>query len=106
MTTVFKRDTKLQAILNAPSLSASDKDQIIGELQKHMGGTPDKGDTVKNFLHTLADNNRLNVLEGVCEKFTQLMSAYKGEVELTITSAAVSTSLTMLGLFGWHANMT
>lgn len=54
-----------------------------------MGGL-DKADTVKNFLKTLADNNRLGILEGVCEKFTTLMGAARGEVDLTITSASVS----------------
>ena len=54
-----------------------------------MGGA-DKGDTVKNFLKTLADNNRLNILEGVCEKFTTLMGAARGEVDLIVTSASVS----------------
>ncbi len=53
-----------------------------------MGGQ-DKGDTVKNFLKTLADNNRLGILQGVCEKFTTLMGAARGEVDLTITSASV-----------------
>ena len=57
-----------------------------------MGGQ-DKGDTVKNFLKTLADNNRLGILQGVCEKFTTLMGAARGEIDLTITSASVSLSL-------------
>ena len=43
---------------------------------------------MKNFLETLADNNRLKVLPGVSEKFAELMSAHKGEVELKVTSAA------------------
>lgn len=72
----------------APSLSASDKGQITAELQKHMGGVQDKDNILKNFFATLAENNRLSVLEGVCDKFAELMSAHKGEVELTITSAA------------------
>ncbi|GAB7350246.1 hypothetical protein MBLNU459_g0896t1 [Dothideomycetes sp. NU459] len=83
----FKRDSKLQQILTAPTLSVSDKSQIIAELQKSIGGS-DKGDTIKNFLNTLAENNRLSVLEGVCDKFGTLMSAYRGEVELTVTSAS------------------
>ncbi|KAK4998149.1 ATP synthase F0 subcomplex subunit OSCP atp5 [Elasticomyces elasticus] len=83
----FKRDPKLHTILTAPSLTASDKKQVIAELQKSTG-VQDKGDTVKNFLNTLADNNRLNVLDGVCEKFGMLMGASRGEVELTVTSAA------------------
>jgi F-type H+-transporting ATPase subunit O len=68
-------------------LSATDKQQIVAELQKHAGGG---GDVVKNFLTTLSLNNRLGTLEGVCEKFGQLMSAHKGEVELIVTSASVS----------------
>ena len=86
---VFKRDTRLQTILQAPSLTAEDKSSIIGELQKSMGAT-DKGaaETLRHFLDTLAENNRLAALEGVCDKFGELMSAHRGEVELTITSAA------------------
>jgi len=36
----------------------------------------------------LAENNRLNQLEGVAEKFGTLMSAARGEVEMTVVSAA------------------
>ena len=91
---VFQKDTKLTSILSAPTLSASDKSQIIGELQRHAGGAAaDKGETVKNFLKTLADNNRLGILQGVCEKFGQLMGAARGEVDLVITSAAVCDAL-------------
>ncbi|KAI9819445.1 MAG: ATP synthase F0 subcomplex subunit OSCP atp5 [Thelocarpon impressellum] len=84
---VFKKDAKLPTILAAPTLSPSDKSQIVAELAK-LTGANDKGDTVKNFLNTLAENNRLGVLQGVCEKFGKLMSAYRGEVELTVTSAS------------------
>ncbi len=87
---MFKKDPKLPVILTAPTLTPGDKSQIVQELQRHMGGA-DKGDTVKNFLNTLAENNRLGILEGVCEKFSTLMGAYRGEVELTITSATVCT---------------
>lgn len=89
---VFKKDPKLPVILRAPSLTPGDKSQIVQELQKHMGGV-DKGDTVKNFLRTLAENNRLGILEGVCEKFSTLMGAYRGEMDLTITSATVPSTL-------------
>jgi len=87
LSATFKRDVKLQAILTAPTLSVSDKKQIVAELQKSTGVT-DKSNTLTNFLNTLAENNRLSVLEGVAEKFGVLMSAARGEVELTITSAA------------------
>ncbi|KMP05385.1 ATP synthase subunit 5 [Coccidioides immitis H538.4] len=83
---VFKKDAKLTSILNAPTLSQADKAQIIAELQKVAGGAG-KGDILKNFLNTLAENNRLGLLQGVCEKFATLMGAYRGEIELIITSA-------------------
>ncbi|KAK2625736.1 hypothetical protein QTJ16_005048 [Diplocarpon rosae] len=84
---VYHKDAKLATIMQAPTLSAEDKSSIVAELQKHTGGA-DKGDTVKNFLNTLAFYNRLGLLKGVCEKFGELMSAAKGEIELTVTSAA------------------
>jgi F-type H+-transporting ATPase subunit O len=83
---VLKRDAKLPRILSAPSLTADDKKAIVAELQKHATSG---GDVIKNFLNTLAENNRLGALEGVCDKFAELMSAHRGEVELVITSAAV-----------------
>lgn len=88
---MFRKDIKLSGILTAPTLDAGDKSQIIQELQRHMGGV-DKSDTVKNFLKTLSDNNRLGILQGVCEKFATLMGAARGELELTVTSAAVGSS--------------
>ena len=72
----------------APMLTDADKSQIVAELEKHTGGA-DKSGTVKNFLSALGENNRLGLLEGVCEKFGTLMSAAKGEVEMVVTSAAV-----------------
>jgi F-type H+-transporting ATPase subunit O len=85
---VYHKDAKLSTILSAPTLSPEDKSQIVAELQKHTGGA-DKDITIKNFLTTLADYNRLGLLKGVCEKFGELMSAARGEIEMTVTSAAV-----------------
>lgn len=85
---VLKNEPKLQSLIGAPTLSASDKSQIVAELEKHTGGA-DKSGTVKNFLSTLAQNNRLGLLEGACEKFGELMSAGKGEIELRVVSAQV-----------------
>ncbi len=87
---VYHKDPKLATILTAPSLTSEDKAAIVAELQKHIGSGGDKGDTVKNFLSTLAEYNRLSLLKNICEKFGELISASKGEVELTVTSASVS----------------
>ncbi|KAI0124887.1 ATP synthase delta subunit-domain-containing protein [Xylariales sp. AK1849] len=80
------RDAKLLSILGTPTLSDGDKSAIVGELQKSLGASGNN-ETVKNFLSTLAENNRLSILKGVCDKFGELMSASKGEVELIVTSA-------------------
>ncbi|KAL2833028.1 ATP synthase delta subunit-domain-containing protein [Aspergillus cavernicola] len=81
----LKADRKLNDILSTPTLTVSDKQAIVTELQKVAGA--DKGDLLKNFLATLAENNRLGLLGDVCEKFAGLMSAHRGEIELIITSA-------------------
>ena len=54
-------------------------------------GNVEKADTVKQFLQTLAENNRLGILEGICDKFAVLMGAVKGELEMVVQSASVSS---------------
>ncbi|KPM35316.1 hypothetical protein AK830_g11261 [Neonectria ditissima] len=81
---LFEKDPKLATILKAPTLSDADKSAIVAELAKQAGATTE---TVKNFLNTLAENNRLGILPGVVDKFATLISAARGEVEVTVTSA-------------------
>ncbi|KAF9870154.1 hypothetical protein CkaCkLH20_12388 [Colletotrichum karsti] len=82
---LVSKDAKLSTILAAPTLSAEDKEAIVAELTKQAGASSQE--TVKNFLAALAENNRLGLLPGVCEKFAEIMSAARGEVELIVTSA-------------------
>ncbi|KAH8178166.1 ATP synthase delta (OSCP) subunit domain-containing protein [Sarocladium implicatum] len=82
---LVEKDPKLATILSAPTLSAEDKSAIVAELAKQSGAGKDA--TIKNFLDTLAENNRLSILGGVCQKFGEIMSAARGEVEMTVTSA-------------------
>ncbi|ROT40255.1 OSCP-domain-containing protein [Sodiomyces alkalinus F11] len=77
------KDTKLSTILSEPTLTAEDKSAIVTELKKHAGAS---NETVSNFLAALAENNRLGILKGVCEKFSEIISAAKGEVEVVVTS--------------------
>jgi F-type H+-transporting ATPase subunit O len=84
LSNVFMKDPKLTKVLSTPRLTDEDKSAIVAELSKHTGANVA---TVKNLLQTLAENNRLGHLQGVCEKFGELMSAKRGEVEMTITSA-------------------
>jgi F0F1-type ATP synthase delta subunit len=75
-------------VLTTPTLTESDKNGIVAELQKAIGAAG-SGETVKNFLATLAENNRLGLLQEVCDKFGELISASRGEVEMIVTSAQV-----------------
>jgi len=81
---LVQKDPKLATILSAPTLSSADKSAIVAELVK-AAGVQDK--TVQNFLNTLAENNRLGLLPGVTSKFSELISAARGEVEMIVTSA-------------------
>lgn len=81
---VVARDAKLARLLAAPTLTLRDKDAVVAELAKLAG--PENG-TLRNFLAALADNNRLGLLRGVCDKFAALMAAARGEVEMIVTSA-------------------
>ncbi|KAK4064221.1 uncharacterized protein Triagg1_9017 [Trichoderma aggressivum f. europaeum] len=81
---ILEKDAKLVGILSAPTLTPADKSAIVAELIKQAGAS---GATLKNFLDTLAENNRLGLLKGVTEKFGQIIAAARGEVEMTVTSA-------------------
>ena len=85
----MKRDAKLTVALNSPTLKSSEKKTIAVELRKQIGDRG--GETMRNFLETLAENNRLAQLPDICENFLKLTSAAKGEVEVTVTSATVSS---------------
>lgn len=83
----LKADPKLNSIIGSPTLTTSDKQAVVQELQKLVGA--DKDGVLKNFLGVLAENNRLGQLDGICENFATLMGAHRGEMELNITSAQV-----------------
>ncbi|KAL8282016.1 hypothetical protein RB601_000156 [Gaeumannomyces tritici] len=92
---LFKQDAKLARVLSTPTLSAEDKSAIVAELIK---ASSSNSETVKNLLQVLAENNRLGLLPEVVNKFGELMSAARGEIEMVITSATPSqvTKLFML----------
>ncbi|ROW12918.1 hypothetical protein VPNG_04704 [Cytospora leucostoma] len=80
---LLAKDPKLVKILEAPTLSAADKNSIIAELEKVTGAN----DTVKHFLSTLAEYNRLSLLNHIVGKFHELVAAAHGELEVTVKSA-------------------
>ncbi|KAF2965445.1 hypothetical protein GQX73_g8149 [Xylaria multiplex] len=91
---LYAKDAKLATVLATPTLTEGDKSAIVAELQKSIGSAG-TNETVKNFLTTLAENNRLALLKGVCDKFGELISASRGEVEMTVTSTQPLDSRTL-----------
>ncbi|KAI1130339.1 ATP synthase delta subunit-domain-containing protein [Nemania abortiva] len=83
---LYAKDAKLAAVLATPTLTDADKSAIVAELQKTIGAAG-ANETVKNFLATLAENNRLALLKDVCDKFGEIISASRGEIEMVVTSA-------------------
>ncbi|OAA64425.1 ATP synthase oligomycin sensitivity conferral [Niveomyces insectorum RCEF 264] len=90
---LLAKDPKLNAILATPTLSAADKAAIVTELQSATGSSNQP--TVRHFLATLAENNRLGLLGDVVAKFGELIRAAHGEVEMVVTSASALDARTL-----------
>jgi F-type H+-transporting ATPase subunit O len=100
--TLNKMDQELTAINSAisstsslanfikdPTLSASDRSKGLESLFTAAEG-PKKtalSPITKSFFHVLAENGRLYETPGVIQGFAQLMSEYRGEAEVVVTSA-------------------
>lgn len=89
ISSAIKSDGKLAAFVNNPTLSAKDREAGIQALFQQAGG-PKKGevsDITKNLFGVLSENGRLVEASDVIESFSELVSKYKGELEVTVTSA-------------------
>ncbi|KAK9460574.1 OSCP/delta subunit of ATPase [Lipomyces oligophaga] len=81
---LIEKDGALSTVLANPALSASDKTSVVASLTKTVPNVP----AVGNLLSLLAENNRLSLLGSIIDSYAILISAYKGEVEATVTTAA------------------
>jgi F-type H+-transporting ATPase subunit O len=80
---VLKTDPRLADFLKDPSIQKSLKlDGLAGAADK-MKLNP----LSKNLLLTMAENNRFTFIPGVTAVFSTIMSAHRGEVVCTITTA-------------------
>jgi len=80
---LIKTDAKVKNFLLDPSLTKQDKTSVIETIAKKLSLEK----TTTNFLKVLSENNRLDHLSGIYEKFGQLNDASQGVVEAKITSA-------------------
>lgn len=92
ISTSIKETPELNAFVANPTLSASDRNSGLAALYSRAEGAGAKKEAVtdvtKNLFLVLAENGRLGETQGVIEGFNELVSKHKGELTVTITSAA------------------
>ncbi|GMM51943.1 F1F0 ATP synthase subunit 5 [Starmerella bacillaris] len=80
---LFVNDKRSRDILVDPTLTVSDKNEVISIISKKCDGNT----VFKGFLETMAGYNRLDIIEDVTSDFQKLKNASEGLVEATVTSA-------------------
>lgn len=80
----------LDAFVNNPLLPAKDRAAGLDALYKAAVGKTSKepvSDVTRNLFEVLSENGRLAETSGVIEGFNELVAKYKGELDVTVTSA-------------------
>ncbi|KAF9326036.1 ATP synthase F0 subcomplex subunit OSCP atp5 [Podila minutissima] len=80
---VVEKDTKLREFLENPTINRIEKKSGV----QKMLGAGKYNELTKNFFDTLAENGRLYDTVKIINSYGSLMSAGRGEVQVTITSA-------------------
>ena len=81
----IKSTPDLDNFIRNPTLSSADKKSGLVALHKAAGSGVT--DVTKNLFEVLSENGRLAETQGVIEDFGTLVSKYKGELEVVVTSA-------------------
>ncbi|KAF9131645.1 ATP synthase F0 subcomplex subunit OSCP atp5 [Mortierella sp. 14UC] len=80
---VVEKDSKLREFLENPTINRIEKKKGVQQLL----AAGKYNDLTKNFFDTLAENGRLYDTVKIINSYGSLMSAGRGEVQVTITSA-------------------
>ena len=82
----------LRSFVTNPTLSVKDRSAGLPTLFARAEGTGAKkeavSDITKNLFGLLSENGRLGETAGVIEGFNELVAKHKGELNVTVTSAA------------------
>ncbi|KAJ3508702.1 hypothetical protein NLJ89_g5610 [Agrocybe chaxingu] len=88
----IKKDPEVSTFISNPTLSLQERNKGLQTVFAKLEGTGAKKDAVsditKNLFKVLSENGRLGETEGVIEGFNELVAEYKGELTVTVTSAA------------------
>lgn len=84
---VIKTQPELGSFITNPTLSQVDREQGLSAI---FSKVDPKGpsEITKNLLALLSENGRLQETQGVIEGFNELYAEHKGELTVTVTSAA------------------
>ncbi|KAF8973008.1 OSCP/delta subunit of ATPase [Flammula alnicola] len=89
---VIKKDPEVSTFVNNPTLSLAERSKGLEGIFTKLEGAGAKkelySDVTKNLLKVLSENGRLGETEGVIEGFNELVAQNKGELTVTVTSAA------------------
>jgi F-type H+-transporting ATPase subunit O len=92
ISSTIKTVPELSAFISNPTLSSADRVTGLQALFKQAETATAKkaplSDITKNLLSVLSENGRLSETDGVIEGFNELVAVHKGELTVTITSAA------------------
>jgi len=80
-----KSNSELASFLKNPTLSHADRSAGLPAVYAAAG--KDVTDITKGLFEVLSENGRLGETEGVIEDFSSLVSKYRGELEVVVTSA-------------------
>lgn len=82
---------EVNAFVNNPTLSSKERATGLASLFSKIESTAAKkepmSDITKHLLSVLSENGRLGETEGVIEGFNDLVSQYRGELSVVVTSA-------------------
>ena len=88
----IKEVPELKAFITNPTLSANERgtglDAVFSRAESLVPKKEPISDITKNLFSVLAENGRLVEAPGVIEGFNELVSKYRGELEVLVTSAA------------------
>jgi F-type H+-transporting ATPase subunit O len=88
----IKRHADINAFVHNPTLPAKDRTTGLTTLFSRLEGAGAKKEPVseitKNLLAVLSENGRLGETQGVIEGFNELVTQYRGELTVLVTSAA------------------
>ena len=85
LSSLMKESEELSSVMENPMLAAEKKKVILNEL------LPDAGVQTQELFSLLANNNRMELLEGTCEQYIELFAAQKDEVKAIVTTAIALT---------------